>query len=166
MLLVVGRIGRAHGVRGEVTIEVRTDNPEARFDVGSRLATDPVGNGPLTIASARNHSGTLVLSFNEASDRNAVERLRNTLLLAEIDPADANISPDDFHISQIVGCTVIDENGSKVGEVLDVLSLPSQDTLVVKTDAREILIPFVTAYVPDIDISKREIRVLNIEGLI
>lgn len=165
MLLVVGRIGRAHGVRGEVTIEVRTDNPDERFEIGSRLITDPEANGPLTIASARNHSGTLVLSFEEARDRNAVEKLRNTMLLAEVDPADANISPDDFHISQILGSSVIDENGVKRGVVVDVLSLPAQDTLVVNSDAREILIPFVTAYVPDVDIAKREIHVVNLEGL-
>lgn len=165
MLLVVGRIGRAHGVRGEVTIEVRTDNPDERFEIGSRLITDPEANGPLTIASARNHSGTLVLSFEEARDRNAVEKLRNTMLLAEVDPEDANISPDDFHISQILGSTVIDENGVKRGVVVDVLSLPAQDTLVVKSDSREILIPFVTAYVPDVNIAKREIHVVNLEGL-
>ena len=165
MLLVVGRIGRAHGVRGEVTIEVRTDNPEARFEIGSVLTTDPENNGPLTIASARNHSGTLVLSFQGFSDRTQVERLRNTLLLADVDPQESNLSPDDFHISQIVGASVIDDKGIKRGVVVDVLSLPSQDTLVVKSESREILIPFVTAYVPNVDLVKSEIHVHNIEGL-
>ena len=166
MLLVVGRIGRAHGVRGEVTVEVRTDSPEQRFEVGTQLLTDPQANGPLTIKSARNHSGTLVLSFAEASDRNEVEKLRNTLLLADVDPEDANTTPDDFHISQIVGSSIIDENGSKRGVVIDVLSLPAQDTLVVDLNGKEILIPFVKAYAPHVDVALREIHVLNIDGLL
>lgn len=166
MLLVVGRIGRAHGVRGEVTVEVRTDSPEQRFEVGTQLLTDPQAHGPLTIKSARNHSGTLVLSFAEASDRNEVEKLRNTLLLADVDPEDANTTPDDFHISQIVGSSIIDENGSKRGVVIDVLSLPAQDTLVVDINGKEILIPFVKAYAPHVDVALREIHVLNIDGLL
>jgi 16S rRNA processing protein RimM len=166
LLLVVGRIGRAHGVRGEVTVEVRTDSPEQRFEVGTQLLTDPQAHGPLTIKSARNHSGTLVLSFAEASDRNEVEKLRNTLLLADVDPEDANTTPDDFHISQIVGSSIIDENGSKRGVVIDVLSLPAQDTLVVDINGKEILIPFVKAYAPHVDVALREIHVLNIDGLL
>ena len=84
MLLVVGRIGRAHGVRGEVTIEVRTDFPEERFQIGAKLQTDPSERGPLTISSARDHSGILVLSFEEAKDRNEVEKLRNKIGRAHV----------------------------------------------------------------------------------
>jgi len=80
LLLVVGRIGRAHGVRGEATIEVRTDNPEERFAIGSILKTDPEDKGPLKITGAKVHSGTLLLSFEGYSDRNAVEKLRNVLI--------------------------------------------------------------------------------------
>jgi 16S rRNA processing protein RimM len=166
LLLVVARIGRAHGVRGEVTVELRTDVPEERFFIGAQMKTDPAERGPLTIASVRDHSGTLVLSFKEASDRNSVEKLRNTLLLAEVDPTDSNTSPDDFHISQIVGATVIDEVGRRRGVVIDVLALPSQDTLVVDAEGKEILIPFVKAYVPEISIKDREIKVRNVEGLL
>ncbi len=166
LLLVVGRIGRAHGVRGEATIEVRTDNPGERFEIGAVLHTDPADKGPLTIRDAKMHSGTLLLSFVGVDDRTAVEKLRNVLLLAEIDPTEANVTEDDFHLSQIVGCSVIDSSGRNWGNVVEVLQLPAQDTLVIKSSDREILIPFVRAFVPEVNVQERTITVKNIEGLL
>lgn len=166
MLLVVGRIGRAHGVRGEATIESRTDNPDARFFVGAKLQTDPANKGPLVIRDVKEHSGRILLSFEGIEDRTAVETLRNVLLLAEVDPNEANVDEDQFHISQILDCAVVDESGKNWGIVVDVLSLPSQDTLVVKHEGREVLVPFVKAYVPEIDIDAKEITVVNFAGLL
>lgn len=166
MLLVVGRIGRAHGVRGDATIEVRTDNPESRFVVGAKLQTDPADKGPLVIRDAKVHSGTLLLSFEGVEDRTAVEKLRNVLLLADVNPAESNVSEDDFHISQIVDCTVVDEHGKEWGTVVDVLQLPAQDTLVVKSGDREVLVPFVRAYVPEIDLAKKVMTIVNFESLL
>ncbi len=165
MLLVVGRIGRAHGVRGEVTVEVRTDSPDERFKIGQILKTDPESNGPLIIESIRNNSGTLLLSFKNFNDRSAVEKLRNTLILAEVDPSQSNTSENDFHISQIVGAKVVDRNGKTLGLVKDVLSLPAQDTLVVDSDGAEVLVPFVKSYVPVVSIERAEITVENFEEL-
>ena len=166
MLLVVGRIGRAHGVRGEATIEVRTDDPDSRFAIGSTLHTDPSSKGPLTIRDARFHSGTLLLSFNGVEDRNAVEALRNVLLLADVNPEAANVSDNDFHISQIVGCEVVDSTSKSWGVVTDVLHLPAQDTLVIDYEGRELLVPFVKAFVPSVDVKKKIIVVNEIEGLL
>lgn len=166
LLLVVGRIGRAHGLRGEVTIEVRTDNPEERFAVGNILVTDPSERGPLEIESLRNHNGTYLLSFKGRQDRNQAESLRNTILLADID-IDQRESSDDFHISEIVGLTVKNESGLTIGSVTDVLELPSQDTLVIKTtQGQEFLLPFVRKHVPTVDLEKKEIIIDNYEGLI
>ena len=165
MLLVVGRIGRAHGVRGEVTVEVRTDSPDERFKIGQILKTDPESNGPLIIESIRNNSGTLLLSFKNFNDRSAVEKLRNTLILADVDPSQSNTSENDFHISQIVGAKVVDRNGKTLGLVKDVLSLPAQDTLVVDSDEGEVLVPFVKSYVPVVSIERAEITVENFEEL-
>ncbi|MEN9292337.1 MAG: hypothetical protein RL288_133 [Actinomycetota bacterium] len=166
MLLVVGRIGRAHGVRGEATIEIRTDNPEARFFVGAKLQTDPKEKGPLIIRDLKVHSGTLLLAFEGVADRTAVEKLRNVLLMAEVDPKESNVSEDDFHISQIVDCTVIDESGKEWGKVVDVLQLPAQDTLVVLYDGKEVLVPFVRAYVPEVDIESKKLTIINFAGLL
>jgi 16S rRNA processing protein RimM len=82
MRLNVGRIGRAHGILGEATIEVRTDEPERRFAVGSEVLTE---TGKLVISSARVHNGILLLGFEGIKNRNEIENLRNTLLYAEVD---------------------------------------------------------------------------------
>jgi 16S rRNA processing protein RimM len=166
LLLVVGRIGRAHGVRGEVTVEIRTDDPDSRFAIGATLATDPENKGPLTIRDARFHSGTLLLSFNGFDDRTSVESLRNVLLLSDVNPKEANATEDDFHISQIVGSSVIDVEGIDWGLVVDVMHLPAQDTLVIDHNGREILVPFVKAFVPKVDIDKKIITVNSIESLL
>lgn len=153
-------------MRGEATIEVRTDDPDSRFAIGSLLQTDPENKGPLRISNAHFHNGTLLLSFVGITDRTAVEGLRNVLLLADVNPEDANTSDDDFHISQIVGCEVMDDLHKSWGVVTDVLHLPAQDTLVILHNGREILIPFVRAFVPSIDIKKKVIVVNAIESLL
>lgn len=153
-------------MRGEVTVEVRTDSPERRFVPGASLATEPSKFGPLVISSARNHSGTLLLTFVGVDDRNAAEALRNTLLLADVDPRESNINPDEFHISQIVGCIALSSDGEEIGTVVDVLSLPAQDTLVIERSGREILVPFVKAHVPEVDIVAKRIIINSLEGLL
>lgn len=93
MQLVVARIGRAHGIKGEVTVEVRTDEPELRLAPGAVLATDPATAGPLTIETGRVHSGRLLLRFEGVRDRTAAEGLRNILLIADVDPEELPGSP-------------------------------------------------------------------------
>jgi len=166
--LVVARIGRAHGVRGEVTIEVRTDKPEERFYVGGVLETEPANLGPLRIASIRNHNGTLLLSFEGKGDRGKAEELRNVLLVANVELSRDELNEDEFHVTEILGCSVFLESGEHLGEVVDILQLPSQDTLVVKSISKEdeVLIPFVKKHVPELDLKSRKIIVRNVEGLI
>ena len=170
MQLVVARIGRAHGVRGEVTIEVRTDRPEERLQVGALLKTEPSNLGPLKIQSIRNHNGTLLLSFEGISDRNSAEELRNALLVAEVDVAESELEEDEFHVTEILGCSVILEDGSVLGEVIDILQLPSQDTLVVRRASEiageDVLVPFVKKHVPKIDLDSRKIFIKEMEGMI
>ena len=104
MLLIVGRIGRVHGVRGEVTVEVRTDSPEERFEVGTTIATDPPKFGPLTITGQRWHNGILLLTFEGVSDRGAAEKIKNVLLMAEVDVAESD--SDEFHVQLLIGSTI------------------------------------------------------------
>jgi 16S rRNA processing protein RimM len=163
--LVVARIGRAHGVLGEATIEVRTDQPEDRFYIGSVLATEPTTFGPLTITSVRDHNGTLLLGFKGVSDRNQVEELRDVLLLAEVD-IEANSTEDDFHVQQLLQCQVSTQDGLEIGLVTDVINLPGQDVLAVDYNGREVLIPFVKAIVPIVDIKNRKITVVPPAGLL
>ena len=134
--------------------------------MGSKLQTDPEKFGPLTIATVRNHNGTLLFSFEGRRDRNSVEELRNTLLLAEVNPDDEAIEEDEFHITQIIGCEVVTSTGLKVGLVKDVLQLPAQDTLVIDRDGVEVLIPFVKKHVPEIDLENHRLTVEEVEGLL
>jgi len=165
MLLVVARIGRAHGVNGEATIEVRTDLPEERFIVGSVLVTEPSTFGPLTISSVRNHNGTLLLSFKEVKDRTAVEKLRDVLLLADVDISEGG-DDDNFHIQELLGCRVVTDAGIEVGIMTDLVQLPGQDLLAVNHNGREILIPFVLEIVPEIDVENKVITITPPEGLL
>jgi len=169
MQLVVGRIVRPHGVRGELTVDVRTDDPELRLAVGVVLATEPVAAGPLTVVGSRWHSGRLLLSFAGVDDRTAAEDLRGTLLVVDSadlgDPPD----PDEYRDHQLIGLSVIAPGGEQVGTVADVLH-HGQDLLVVagtgKRAGAEILIPFVSAIVSAVDVSAGLLRVDPPPGLL
>ncbi len=148
MLLAVGRVGRPHGVRGEVTIEVRTDEPDLRFIAGSVLVTDPVSRGPLTVADARWHSGRLLVRFAGCSNRTAAEALRDTILCVESADLAPPDDPDEFHDHDLIGLRVETIAGEVVGTVDDVLHY-GQDLLVVRRAGGETMIPFVRPIVPD-----------------
>lgn len=164
MRLNVGRIGRAHGILGEATIEVRTDDAASRFALGAELETD--SSGVLVVDSVRVHNGILLLAFAGYTDRNAIEKLRDVLLYADVDIDAPGEDEDDYHVLQLIGCSAELEDGSTVGEVSDVLNLPGQDVLVIKTNTGEILIPFVRPLVPVVDIAGKRITVIPpiIEG--
>ncbi|NYI08403.1 ribosome maturation factor RimM [Allostreptomyces psammosilenae] len=167
MQLVVGRIGRAHGIRGEVTVEVRTDEPEHRLAPGAVLLTDPPSAGPLTVATGRVHSGRLLLRFEGVADRTAAEALRNTLLIAEVDPEETPEDPEEFYDHQLIGLDAVTVDGSAVGEVEQVIHLPYQDLLQVRRpDGREVLVPFVAELVPEVDLAGSRVVLDPPPGLI
>jgi len=158
MRLLVGRIGRAHGILGEATIEVRTDEPEDRFAVGAKVQTDV--HGELTITSHRNHNGVLLLGFENITDRNDIEKLRDTLMYSDIDIDAPGFDEDDYHVLQLIGCTAFLESGEKFGEVTDVINLPGQDLLAIDSSAGEVLIPFVHQLVPVVDVKNKRMTVI------
>ncbi|MFC5750270.1 ribosome maturation factor RimM [Actinomadura rugatobispora] len=150
--LVIGRIGRPHGVRGELTVDVRTDDPDLRFAAGAVLATDPEAAGPLTIERARRHSGRLLVRFAGVGDRDAAEELRGAWLV--VDPEDIIDSddPDEFHDQELVGLRVVTVAGEEIGEVAEILHT-GQDLLVIgRSGGGEALVPFVAALVPEVDV--------------
>jgi 16S rRNA processing protein RimM len=150
--LVVGRVGRPHGVNGEVTVEVRTDDVDHRFAAGAVLDTDPPERGPLTIVRARPHSGRLLVAFADMTDREGAEALRGTLLVADSATSAVSEDPEEYWDHDLVGLAAVTTSGEKVGEVIEVLHLPAQDVLVVRRDeADEVLVPFVAAIVPAVD---------------
>ena len=131
MQLVVGRVTRPHGVRGEVSVEVRTDDPDLRFAVGRVMATDPAAAGPLTVESVRWHSGRLLIQFAGIADRSQADELRGTWLTLDSAEVGSTGDPDEFHDHELIGLSVVTTSGEPVGRVTDVRHF-GQDLLVIE----------------------------------
>ena len=189
MRLVVARIGRAHGIKGEVTIEVRTDAPDERFTPGTVLHVAPVAKpaagaakapasspasspvsapglpATLTLETVRDHNGTLLLGFAGIRDRNQAEELRGAVLEAEL--PDVSDEPDAWYDHELVGLTAVDPAGATLGEVVAVEHPGAQDLLVVRRpDGIRRLVPFVVAIVPTVDVAGGTVVVDAPPGLI
>jgi 16S rRNA processing protein RimM len=165
--LVVGRIAKAHGIGGEVAVDVRTDSPEERFAAGATLATEPADRGPLTVRRTRWHSGRLLVCFDEVPDRTAAEALRGTLLVADSSTSPAADGEDEFWDHDLVGLEAVTPTGRSLGRVEDVLHPPGPDLLVIGTpDGGEVLVPFVRAIVPEVDVAGGRVVVDPPEGLL
>ena len=153
---VVARVGKPHALRGEVTVQVHTDDPEGRFVPGALFATEPEGVGPLELASVRVHQGIYLLGFVGHSDRNAAEALRGTrLLVAEADEPEDD---DAWREEDLVGMAAVLTDGRHVGDVVGLHLREAQDLLEIRTpDGRELLVPFVEELVPEVDEDARRI---------
>jgi 16S rRNA processing protein RimM len=160
--LVVGRIGRAHGVLGEATIEVRTDQPEQRFAVGNKLLLQ--SGQELIVKTNRWHNQILLLSFEGISGRTKIELLKDMLLTAQVDTTD--LANGEYHYQQLIGASVYLQSGQLIGPVSEVVALPGQDLLAVDYLGKEVLIPMVKAIILDIDVANRKIIVNPPEGLL
>ena len=151
MQVVVARVGKAHGLRGEVTVQVLTGAPDERFVPGATFATEPAAAGPLVLRSARDNNGILLLGFEHTDDRSGAEALRGTRLLAEV-LADTG-EEEVWYERDLVGLRAVTVDGAQIGEVTALQSRPAQDLLVLRlSGGREALVPFVTAIVPEVDI--------------
>ena len=164
MQVHVGRIGKPHGIRGEVTVEVLTDAPQDRFAAGAVFATEPAGRGPLTVATARWNKEILLLGFEEVLDRNQAEALRGPRLVFDTD-SELETDDDAWYEHELIGLAA--RIGSEeVGKVVALTPMPAQDLLVIKTAAgEEVLVPFVTEIVPEVDIEAGFIRLTPPGGL-
>jgi 16S rRNA processing protein RimM len=188
VLLVVGQIGKPHGIRGEVSVAVRTDEPEERFAAGSVFTTEVprdrrVTTGPaaatsasavpyqvpdrLVIESIRWHQGRAIVQFEGVYDRNVAEALRGVLLQVDSAVLTPPDDPDEFHDHQLIGLRVEALDGSALGTVDRIDHAPSSDLIVLKKAAGgTALIPFVSQIVPTVDLAAGRIRVDLPEGLL
>jgi 16S rRNA processing protein RimM len=174
--VVIGRVGRAHGVHGELAVDLRTDEPDERFAVGARLGTDPESAGPLTVAATRAHGDRLLVRFAEVPDRTAAEGLRGVLLTVDVPPSQRPADPDEFYDHQLVGLRVFDHDGRPVGAVAAVVRNPGHHLLVVRRDGPdgdgdggdgdEVLVPFVAELVPEVDLDRGRLTVADRPGLL
>lgn len=165
MDLQVARIGKPHGIRGEVTVQLFTDAPEERFEPGAVFRVEPEAQGPLTVSSARWNKDILVLGFEEVPDRNAAELLRGVKLFIESEET-ADDDEDAWYEHELVGleARVGDE---VVGKVSALRTLTVQDLLIIeRADGEEILVPFVEEIVPEVDVEAGFIVLNPPEGLL
>lgn len=162
--VIVGRLGRAHGIRGEVAVEPRTDEPDRRFAAGAELREE---GGPrvFTVVASRWHAERLLVRFAELVDRTAAEAARGIVLVTDA-PADERPADDDeFYDRQLVGLSVLSADGTPAGTVRGVLHL-AQDLLEVQTDTGVRLVPFVEALVPEVDLAAGHVRLADVAGLL
>jgi 16S rRNA processing protein RimM len=169
--VVIGRVGKPHGLRGEVTVELRTDEPERRFGTGASVRAErPHGTTApwtaLTVASTRWHQSTLLVRFEELPDRTTAEAARGLLLYASVPAGESPDEPDEFYDHQLIGLLAVDLDGHGLGEVSAVVH-GAQDLLQIHTpDGREALVPFVSALVPEVDLAGGRVVVADRPGLV
>jgi 16S rRNA processing protein RimM len=167
--LLVGRVAKAHGITGELAVDIHTDEPDERFVPGAvftaRLRDRSVR--PLTVTTVRAHSGRLLIRFDEVPDRDTAETMRGAQLLvdaAELPPSD---DPDAFYDHELEGLAVVLTDGTPVGTVAEIARGPGGELLVLKTTGgTEALVPFVRAIVPEVDVRGGRVVIDPPEGLL
>lgn len=170
MDLVVGRVVRAHGITGELVVEVRTDDPETRFAPGTSLRARPPRGGPervYVVDSAREHTGRLLVRLADVADRNSADALRGTVFLVDTEDLPPIDVPDEFYDHQLEGLRVVTTDGRLVGNVNEVLHTAAGELLSVVSEAgAEILVPFVSAIVTEVSLDNQTIEIDPPEGLL
>ena len=169
MELTIGRVVKAHGVTGEVVVEVRTDDPELRFALGTVLRAKASDHRErnYVVAAARPHGGRLLLRLDEVADRAAADALRGSVFVvdsADLPPID---EPDTYYDHQLEGLLVRTTTGRDIGTVAEVLHTAAGELLAVKrADASELLVPFVSAIVTSVSLESRVVEIDPPEGLL
>jgi 16S rRNA processing protein RimM len=168
MDLVVGRVVKAHGITGEVVVDVRTDDPENRFAPGTSLRARAKGGAErrYVVDSSRPHGGRLLVRLDGVADRDGADALRGTLFVvdsAELPPIE---DPDEFYDHQLEGLRVCTTAGVEVGTVAEVLHTAAGELLSVRTGEREVLVPFVGAIVTSVSLADQVIEIDPPEGLL
>lgn len=165
MKLQVARIGKPHGIRGEVTVQVLTDAPEDRFVPGTGFLVEPSSSGPLTVSSARWNKDILLLAFEGVADRNEAEKLRGAKLFIETAELDEDDDEEGWYEHELVGLEAR-VGGIVVGKVAALNTMPVQDLLMVATpEGDEILVPFVEEIVPEVNVDEGYILITPPPGL-
>lgn len=151
MEVQVARIGKPHGIRGEVTVQLFTDAPGDRFEPGAAFRAEPAALGPLTVSGARWNKDILILGFDGITDRNAAETLRGAKLFIDSDEVDDD-DDDAWYEHELVGLEAR-VGGDVVGRVSGLRTLEVQDLLIVTSSAgHETLVPFVSEIVPEVNV--------------
>ncbi|WP_240773587.1 ribosome maturation factor RimM [Plantibacter sp. M259] len=167
--LRVGRLTKAHGLKGALKVELYTDEPEHRFTPGATFTLQvPAGSKwrgkTLELIELRWYNSQPVAFFVGISDRSEAETLVKAILWVEQDPTELPVDDDAWYDHQLVGLAV-HRDGVAVGTVARVDHFPAQDLLIVKTGDGEVMVPFVKAIVPTVDIAAGIVTVTPPTGL-
>lgn len=168
-LLLVGRVAKAHGISGELAVDIHTDVPDERFAPGAVLTARLRDRSvrPVTVSTARPHAGRLLVRFDEVPDRTAAETMRGAQLLVDADELPPSDDPDAFYDHELEGLAIELTDGTAVGTLVEVARAPAGELLVVKKqDGTEALVPFVRAIVPEVDVKGGRVVIDPPEGLL
>lgn len=170
MELIVGRVAKAHGIGGEVVVDVRTDDPETRFAPGSRLrAKKPRDPGPersFVVEGARPHGARLLVRLAGVNDRDGADALRGSLFVIDSEELPPIDEPDTYYDHQLEGLRVTTTAGREVGVVAEVLHTPGGELLAVRGDSGEVLVPFVSAIVTAVSLDDGTMQIEPPDGLL
>jgi 16S rRNA processing protein RimM len=168
--LTVGRVVKAHGIGGEVVVEIRTDDPAARFAAGNTLRAKRLRGGgeeaSYVVAEAREHGARLLLRLAGVDDRDAADALRGSLFVVDSDDLPPIDEPDTYYDHQLEGLHVRTTTGQDVGVVAEVLHTAAGELLAVRRDSGEVLVPFVGAIVTSVSLQDRLVEIDPPEGLL
>ena len=162
--LAVGRITRAHGIRGEVAVLPLTQ-VGSRFERGSRLLADESDERPMVVSSCRPHRDRMLVFFEGVADRDAAEALQGTYLF--VPASDAPPLPEgEFWPHELIGCEVVTDGGLTLGRLQEVIRTRANDVWTVRgDDGGEVLVPALRTVVEDVDLVARRIVVREVPGL-
>jgi 16S rRNA processing protein RimM len=167
--LTVGRVVKAHGVTGEVVVEVRTDDPELRFAPGTVLRAKASDHRErnYVVAAVRPHGSRLLLRLDGVADRDAADALRGNLFVIDSEDLPPIDEPDTYYDHQLEGLLVRTTTGRDIGIVAEVLHTAAGELLAVKrAEAGELLVPFVSAIVTSVSLESRIVEIDPPEGLL
>lgn len=167
--LLVGRVAKAHGIGGELAVDIHTDEPEERFAPGAVLTARLRDRSvrPVTVETARAHSGRLLVRFDEVPDRNAAEAMRGAQLLVDADELPPSDDPDAYYDHELEGLAAELVDGTAVGTVKEIARGPGGELLVLSLpDGTEGLVPFVREIVPEVDVKGGRVVLDPPEGLL
>jgi 16S rRNA processing protein RimM len=168
--LRVGRLVKAHGLKGALKVELYTDDPDRRFTPGATFTLQVPTSSPwhgktLELTELRWYNGQAVGFFEGIKDRTEAEALVKAILWVEHDETEVPEEPDAWYDHQLVGLRVL-RDGVEIGRIARVDHLPAQDLLAITIDDREVLVPFVAAIVPNVDIKAGTVTLTPPPGLL
>ena len=163
--VVVGVVGRAHGLRGEVAVELRTDEPDRRFAPGRQLRAEDSAQ-LFTVVAAREHSGRLLVTFDELTDRTSADAVRGARLVVDVASDERPAAAEEFYDRQLIGLRVRSGDAADAGRVTAVLHMPLQDVLEIDGANGRHLVPFVAALVPQVKLDEGWLRIADVPGLL